>query len=278
MNDATEKLLKASHLGKETKYISTYTPELLFPISRQPKRDEINVPNPLPFYGFDVWNVYELSWLNEQGKPQVAIGVITLPCDTPKIIESKSMKLYFNSLNNTKFLNKETVVETVKKDLSYAAEKTVDVNIQLLHEVEDLRTETFPGECIDTLDITIEEYLVNPNLLSTEADIVTESLYSNLLRSNCLATGQPDWGSVKIEYSGKKINRESLLKYIISFRNHIEFHEQCVERMFMDIMRECQPEQLTIEARYTRRGGIDINPIRSTNPNIMATNTRQLRQ
>lgn len=266
-----------SQLGKTTEYITKYNPTILFPIARAPKRAEINVTEPLPFYGYDVWNAYELSWLNENGKPQVAIGEIILPCDTPNIIESKSVKLYFNSLNNTQFPHLDSVITTIKNDLSKSAGKDIDVRIQLLEDIQDICTESFSGKCIDGLDITTNDYQVNPGLLSVENESVEETLYSNFFNSICLATRQPDWASIKIQYQGKKLNREGLLKYLISYRNHSEFHEQCIERALMDILRRCQPNALTIEARFTRRGGIDINPIRSTQQ-ITPSNCRQIRQ
>lgn len=267
-----------SQLGKKTQYATQYAPELLFPIPRALKRAEIKITTPPPFYGYDIWNAYELSWLNDKGKPMVAIAEFILPCDSPNIIESKSMKLYLNSLNNTKFSSTKSVINTIKKDLSQAAGAPIEITIQMLPEIKPIQTNHFSGYCIDSLDITINKYEVNPNLLTTEKERVEETLYSDLLRSNCLVTAQPDWASIQIHYKGKKINHENLLKYIISCRNSLEFHEQCVERIFMDIMRHCKPESLTIEARYTRRGGLDINPIRSTSSDILPKNHRQARQ
>lgn len=274
MNTSTT---QESPLGKATKYETEYNPTLLFPIARAPKRTELGVTSSLPFFGCDLWNAYELSWLNEKGKPQVAIGEIVVPCDTPNIIESKSMKLYFNSLNNTRFPNLSAVMTTVQNDLSNAVGKTITVKIKPLDEIQDIRTESFPGQCIDDLDIIINDYQVKPSLLMTENTVVKETLYSNYFNAICLATGQPDWASIKVQYHGKKINHESLLKYLISYRNHSEFHEQCIERVFMDILQHCKPTLLTVEARFTRRGGIDINPVRSTNT-ITPTNRRQIRQ
>ena len=272
-----ETQLQDSQLGKATEYRRKYNSTLLFPIARAPKRAEINVTSPLPFYGYDVWNAYELSWLNEKGKPQAAIGEIIFPCETPNIIESKSMKLYFNSLNNTSFPNVDTVTETIKNDLSKSAGTAVELRIQLIENTQDIRTETFTGKCIDDLDISIEDYQVNPKLLCVEQEDVKEILYSNYFNSICFATGQPDWASIKIHYHGNRISHESLLKYLISYRNHSEFHEQCIERAFMDILEQCRPKSLTIEARFTRRGGIDINPIRSTEK-VVPSNRRQIRQ
>ncbi len=256
--------LDKSHLGKAVVYDNPYDPSLLFPISRQPKRDEIEVPKVLPFHGIDIWNVYELSWLNDKGKPIVAIGEIYLPCDTPNIIESKSLKLYFNSFNQTKFHSQESLQETIKKDLSQAAGCQIDFKILSLVNYPFSILKTLTGNCLDDLDITTETYQERPDFLILESnEWVSEHLYSHLLKSNCPVTNQPDWGTVFIHYHGKKIDSTGLLKYIISMRLHNEFHEQCVERIYMDILRQCQPEKLTVYARYTRRGGLDINPFRS---------------
>ena len=254
-----------SELGKKTAYASHYDPEKLFPIPRKEKRDEIGVTASLPFFGFDLWNHYEVSWLNEKGKPVVAIAEIIYGCDSRCIIESKSMKLYFNSLNNTHFKNVETVQDLIKKDIQERIDGDVIVNIMLLDNLRDERVFTgFDGICLDDLDVECTTYLVEPSYLTSENEIAEETLYSNLLKSNCLVTNQPDWGSVQIAYKGKKINHEGLLRYLVSFRNHNEFHEQCIERIFVDIMKYCQPEELTVYGRYTRRGGLDINPYRST--------------
>ncbi len=269
-----------SNLGKKTVYDSQYNPDKLFPITRKSKRDEIGITGELPFYGYDVWNHYEVSWLNESGKPVVALAVISYCCSTPLIIESKSLKLYFNSFNNTKFKNVEAVCATVKKDLEEKLHGTVNVIITPLANVrEDTLHNHFQGENIDELDVTCTTYLVDPTLLKTENEKVSETLQTNLLRSNCLITNQPDWGSVQISYKGNKINRESLLKYIVSFRNHNEFHEQCVERIFVDIMKYCKPDELTVYGRYTRRGGLDINALRTTDKNACeVSNFRLCRQ
>lgn len=267
-----------SPLGKETTYISEYQRDLLFPIPRKSKRDEIHVPDTLPFKGVDIWNAYELSWLNSKGKPIVALGEFILPSESPNIIESKSLKLYLNSFTNTKFASIEKVRETIQKDLSDFAGSDVTVKIISVDDCAEMEIKAFSGICLDALDIECQEYLVNPAFLHTDTHIVTETLYSNLLKSNCLVTGQPDWGSVQIHYTGQKIQHEALLKYLISFRNHNEFHEQCVERIFMDILKHCRPEKLTVYARYTRRGGLDINPFRSTEKAFPDEILRQCRQ
>lgn len=266
-------------LGKTSTYISQYKPDLLFPIPRQSKRSEIGIDSSgaLPFQGGDFWNAFELSWLNAKGKPVVAAAEFLFPCVTENIIESKSFKLYLNSFNNTRFDSFAVVEATLRRDLSNAAGGDVDVKLMSLREAPELLTRVFSGICLDELDIHCDTYTTTPDYLATEKAIVTETLYSDLLKSNCLVTGQPDWASVQITYTGKKIQHEGLLKYIVSFRNHNEFHEQCVERMFMDISRHCEPERLFIYARYTRRGGLDINPYRANYP-VAVSNLRLWRQ
>lgn len=281
MSDKDSQIPELSELGKKSEYDSSYNPEKLFPIPRKLKRDEIGVPDELPFHGYDLWNHYEVSWLNMKGKPVVALAEIVYCADTPNIIESKSMKLYFNSFNNHQFSDVETLKNTIENDIAANVGGQVYVSLYTLPEMSGANPiALFDGACIDNIDIACTEYLVNPDYLFTESDIVEETLHSHLLKSNCLVTNQPDWGSVLIEYKGRKINHEGLLKYIISFRNHNEFHEQCIERIFMDIMRTCQPDELTVYGRYTRRGGLDINPYRSTKPIHVGQwkNTRLCRQ
>jgi 7-cyano-7-deazaguanine reductase len=270
---------EASPLGKKVSYVQHYSPELLFPITRQGKRDEIGIGKALPFYGADIWNTYELSWLNKKGKPIVGLAQIVVPCESPNIIESKSLKLYFNSLNQTQFADTAQLAATLTKDLSSSAGKEVSVQIWEMEAFPDTTITKLKSTCLDCLDISCDTYETDPGFLKNEShEIVEESLHSNLLRSNCLVTGQPDWGTVEISYRGKKIDHNGLLRYIVSFRHHIEFHEQCVERIFMDIMRQCRPQSLSIVARYTRRGGIDINPYRSTDPTFKPINLRLCRQ
>ena len=271
--------IQNSALGQKSAYISEYTPELLFPIARKIKRDEIGIDeNNLPFYGIDIWNHYEVSWLNPKGKPMVACAVMYIPAISANIIESKSMKLYFNSFNNHKFASKEELVEIITKDLSQAANAQVKVELHELNYAGYAISEP-AGECLDDLDIVIADYTVNPQLLTANPNKqVKEKLYSNLLKSNCLVTFQPDWATLMIEYQGAQIDREALLRYIISFRNHNEFHEQCVERIFNDISKFCAPDELTVMARFTRRGGLDINPIRASQPLTSYPNLRLIRQ
>jgi len=262
MNDFEDNL----PLGKTTVYTSEYDPALLCPIPRQFKRDEIGLPADLPFHGVDVWNAYELSWLTPQGKPVVAMGEFRIPCESPNLIESKSIKLYLNSFNQTRFDDFESVRALLSQDLGGAAGTPVDVRLLSAAEFADESLATLPGHCIDDLDIKVENYILSPDLLEGATDPqqqVAETLHSHLLKSNCLVTSQPDWGSLLIRYEGAKIDHEALLRYLISFRQHNEFHEQCVERIYTDLMRFCQPQKLTVYARYTRRGGLDINPYRS---------------
>lgn len=256
---------EASPLGKPATYQTKYAPSLLFPIARQQKRDEIGVSGTLPFFGVDIWNAYELSWLNLRGKPQVAIATFTVPADSPNIIESKSLKLYLNSFNQTKVASAEALIETLRNDLSDGFGAPVQVKLTLPDEFSKLQLGELEGLVLDRLDIEVNEYTPNPGLLKAnhQEAIVEETLVSHLLKSNCLVTGQPDWASVQIRYVGAQIDQESLLQYLIGFRNHNEFHEQCVERIFMDILRQCRPQKLAVYARYTRRGGLDINPWRS---------------
>jgi 7-cyano-7-deazaguanine reductase len=271
--------LAQSPLGRKQSYISTYSPDLLFPIPRAEKRDEIGITFSLPFKGVDIWTAFELSWLNMKGKPCVAIAEFHIPCESSHIIESKSFKLYLNSFNQTSFDSVEQVKAILTKDLSEKTNSTVKVLIHSLRTFKNAVIENFDGECLDDLNITCNIYHAHPDYLNSASNNdVSEVLYSDLLKSNCLVTGQPDWGSVQINYTGPKIDREGLLKYIVSFRNHNEFHEQCVERMFVDILNRCHCKTLTVYARYTRRGGLDINPIRSTNAITPISNQRLARQ
>ena len=275
-----------SLLGKVVPYADRYDASLLYPIARAPKREEIGVPATLPFMGADLWTAYELSWLNLRGKPQLALAHITVPCETPNIVESKSFKLYLNSFNNTPFADAAEVQARLRADLSEVVWRgapqagTVGVRLigpelfdqQAVHELD--------GVNLDRLEVECTQYTPAPELLHAAFDEqpVSEVLTSNLLKSNCLVTGQPDWASVQIHYSGPQIDQAGLLKYLVSFRNHNEFHEQCVERIFMDIWTRCRPVKLSVYARYTRRGGLDINPWRSSQPQQPPANIRTARQ
>jgi len=259
--------LSNSDLGKPVTYSANYDSNKLFAIPRHEKRAEIGINHELPFYGYDLWNHYEVSWLNQKGKPVVALAEISYPADSVNIVESKSLKLYFNSLNNTHFVNEKAVAEIISSDLENIIQSKVEVKIiPLLSIQENLIVPHFEGFNLDSLDINCSNYEVMPSLLTIATNKVEETLNSNLLKANCLITNQPDWASVQIHYQGPQINHEGLLAYLISFRNHNEFHEQCIERIFVDIMSNCKPETLSIYGRFTRRGGLDINPFRSTQP------------
>ena len=271
--------LTHSFLGKKVSYVDQYDPTLLFPIPREQKRAEIGIDGPLPFYGCDTWNAFELSWLNAKGKPIVALARFDIACDSKNLVESKSFKLYLNSFNNSKFESVDQVRSVLQGDIEKAAQGRVSVEIYSADDVGVIPIKNFDAQCIDDQDIVIDTYIVEPAFLNANKNqIIHEKIYSNLLKSNCLVTGQPDWGSVMIEYAGPKIDHEGLLKYIISFRNHNEFHEQCVERIFMNILTYCKPQHLTVRACYTRRGGLDINPIRSTEKMNLTANSRMVRQ
>jgi 7-cyano-7-deazaguanine reductase len=275
-----------SQLGKASAYVDRYDASLLFPLARADQRAGIGALTNPPFFGADMWTAFELSWLNPRGKPQVALAHITVPCETTYLVESKSFKLYLNSFNNTVFADAAEVRRRIRTDISAAVwhggpmQASVGVKLvppelfdrEPLYEME--------GLSLDRLDIECSRYTPAPDLLHTEVEEqpVTEVLCSNLLKSNCLVTGQPDWGSIQISYTGMPINQEGLLQYLVSFRNHNEFHEHCVERIFMDIWTRCNPVKLAVYARYTRRGGLDINPFRTSYPQALPANTRTARQ
>jgi len=271
-----------SPLGKTSAYQTQYAPDLLFPIPRLQKREEIGLGEGvrLPFFGVDIWNAYELSWLNMRGKPQVAIATISAPADSPNIVESKSFKLYLNSFNQTKLAGIDALTELLRQDLSAAFGAPVHVSITTPDAFGSLKMGELEGTLLDRLDVEIDQYVPAPGLLSANHDEapVEETLVSHLLKSNCLVTGQPDWGTVQIRYVGPQIEQEGLLKYLIGFREHNEFHEQCVERIFMDVLRQCKPTKLAVYARYTRRGGLDINPWRANFSTAMPGNLRTARQ
>lgn len=254
-----------SLLGKPACYQAEYDPSLLFPIPRQDKRNEIGIRGTLPFFGADIWNAYEVSWLNLRGKPQVAIATFIIPAESANIVESKSFKLYLNSYNQTRLDGTDTLLARLKADVSAAVGAAVQVRLTLPDAFGNVAFAELEGLSLDRLDIEVDSYAPNPGLLRAAqgAEPVEETLVSNLLKSNCLVTGQPDWGSVQIHYVGAPIDQAGLLQYLIGFRTHNEFHEQCVERIFIDVLRQCQPLKLAVYARYTRRGGLDINPWRS---------------
>ena len=267
-------------LGKQVDYEFEYNPDLLQGVPRSLSRDTLNLAGfGLPFDGIDTWTGYELSWLNLKGKPNVAILECHVPITSKNLIESKSFKLYLNSFNQTKFASAEDVRQVLQADLSACAGEPVEVKLILPEQFSSLQFQEFNGTLLDSLDVEIDQYSPNTQYLTVAKNEtgVQETLVSHLLKSNCLITSQPDWASIQIRYEGKAIEHEGLLKYLISFRQHNEFHEQCVERIYNDIMQHCQPDKLTVCARYTRRGGLDINPFRS-NYEAPYANHRQARQ
>ena len=271
--------LENTDLGKKVQYDDQYNPEKLVAIPRSLQREEMNIGTQLPFFGFDIWNHYEVSWLNQKGKPIVALAEIIINCESPSIIESKSMKLYFNTFNNTQFKDINVVQQTIQNDLEEKILYPVEIRLHPLNELKKIALcNNFEGICIDELDVACDQYTVDTSLIKTGKEVISETLYSNLLKSNCLVTNQPDWASLQIKYTGKKIDQQNLLRYIVSFRNHNEFHEHCVERIFTDLLRAAQPEELTVYSRFTRRGGLDINPYRTTTSNIRLDNIRLARQ
>jgi 7-cyano-7-deazaguanine reductase len=268
-------------LGKISSSPMQFNPELLFPIPRSTNRALLNCGATLPFIGVDIWNAYELSWLGPRNKPEVAIAQFDIPFDSPFLIESKSFKLYLNSLNYANFRDTQAIQSQLKTDLSQACGTSIQVQLFSPQEWKNLRLGEPEGRLLDRLDIAIfpEE---PPDSMWLTADFdsapIEQILYSNLLRSNCPVTGQPDWASIFIEYMGPAITEASLLRYLIAFRNHQEFHEHCVEKIFCDIKNQCKPLKLSVYARYTRRGGLDINPYRTDTTSAWPKNTRLARQ
>ena len=275
-----DKSLNALKLGQQTKYAEKYDRTLLQPVPRRLNRDQLNITATQPFtIGADIWTAYEISWLNPKGVPQVAIADVSIDFRSKNLIESKSFKLYLNSFNQTTFADFADVQQTLQRDLQDCAQGEVNVRLNSLADYTAQPIVALSGDCIDAQDIEVRNYAFNATLLNqcTGDHLVEETLVSHLLKSNCLITQQPDWGSLQIHYVGKQINREQLLRYIISFRQHNEFHEQCIERIFCDLMQYAKPEKLTVYARYTRRGGLDINPYRS-NFEPLPQNLRLARQ
>ncbi|CBY80853.1 NADPH-dependent 7-cyano-7-deazaguanine reductase [Haemophilus influenzae biotype aegyptius] len=272
--------LKSLKLGQKTEYASQYDRTLLQPVPRSLNRDGLGITQKQPFtIGADIWTAYEISWLNEKGLPQVAIADIYLDYQSQNLIESKSFKLYLNSFNQSKFADFNAVQQTMQRDLSECAQGDVKVRLNPVVVYDSQKIDHLQGDCIDEQDIEITSYEFNADWLKdcVSDEIIEEKLVSHLLKSNCLITNQPDWGTLHIHYVGKKINHEKLLRYVVSFRQHNEFHEQCVERIFCDLMHYAKPEKLTVYARYTRRGGLDINPFRSNFENL-PENLRLARQ
>jgi 7-cyano-7-deazaguanine reductase len=255
-------------LGKNTPATEGYAPELLCPLPRQPGREALGIAaSALPFSGVDIWNLYELSWLNARGLPQAATGQLTVPCDSVNLVESKSLKLYLNALNQTRFDSMAAVSATIERDLTACCGSPVALRLSALNEQPEHHPSAgVAGECLDGLDVSPEHFTPDPGVLQARGEPRSERLYTNLFRSLCPVTDQPDWATMIIQYQGPAIDRESLLHYLVSFRRHNGFHEQCVETVFAHIQERCQPKVLSVYAAFLRRGGIDINPLRTNDP------------
>lgn len=267
-----------SPLGKSSAYPDRYDARLLFPVPRAPQRTALGIGAALPFHGVDVWNAYELSWLDARGKPEVAIGEFRVPATTPNLVESKSLKLYLGGYTQERFASADDVRARIARDLSTAAGGDVAVALVTPRRFAALALDELDGESIDALPLAIDHHgPPDADLLRASGDDIEETLVSNLLKSNCPVTGQPDWASLQIRYAGPRIDREGLLRYLVSFRAHSDFHEHCIERIYVDLVRRCAPRRLAVYARYTRRGGLDINPWRSSEPGDPA-NSRTARQ
>lgn len=264
-------------LGRSTDYDATYSPDLLHPLPRQEGRARLGLGHSLPFTGWDIWNGYELSWLDSRGKPVVAWGEFRMPAESPRLVESKSFKLYLNALNHCRFDDVSTVEQLIAQDLAICVGAPVVVKLRLPADWPQTMVQP-EGACLDDLPVAIEHYEPAPQLLSSGGDIVEECLFSRLLRSRCPVTGQPDWGAVAVQYRGPAIDRAGLLAYLISYRLHQDFHEQCVERIFLDVLSQCRPQLLTVGARYLRRGGLDINPWRTNDGGYEPRNGRLFQQ
>ncbi|WP_353202340.1 NADPH-dependent 7-cyano-7-deazaguanine reductase QueF [Polynucleobacter sp.] len=270
-------------LGQATQYPEQYDPGLLYPIPRSENRLKLGLKEgqALPFVGVDIWNAFELSWLNHKGKPQIALAEFQIPADSPQMIESKSFKLYLNSLNNTRFEDENQLRERLIADLSKVAGSKITTKINPTEAIAKKGIQEMGGVLLDRLDIEIDPHIpADPHLLGVNEDFgpIEQCLVSHLLKSNCPVTGQPDWASVQIRYQGRPILEEGLLRYLIGFRQLGEFHEHCVETIFSDIKRYCKPDKLSVYARYTRRGGLDINPFRTDHNAPWPENTRHSRQ
>lgn len=277
---------EGSPLGRTVEHVEQVDPGLLYPIDRAEARTPLGLGAALPFVGADLWTAYELSWLNPRGKPQLAIAHITVPCESPKLIESKSLKLYLGSYAQTVIASVDELQQRLRADLAEAlwrgdaGQGSIGLKLVLPEAFENERIREPQGLSLDRLDLDCSHYQPAPELLRADPTqaMVHETLYSRLLRSRCPVTGQPDWGTVELSYAGHPIDQAGLLAYIVSFRQHPDFHEACVERIFLDVMARCRPARLSVLARYTRRGGLDINPWRSSHPQPLPANVRQARQ
>ena len=256
--------LAASPLGHATVYAERYDPALLFAVERAPLREGLGFGGTLPFRGADLWTAYEVSWLDPAGKPQVAVATFVVPATSPRIVESKSVKLYLTALNQSKFASAADVAATLARDLSAATGAAVDATLATPDAFAATGRQELAGECLDTFPLHVDAFLPDPGALATGSAVETRTWTTRLFRSVCPVTGQPDFACVQIRYRGRAIDPAGLLRYLVSFRRHPGFHEHCVERIFADIRERCAPEALDVYARFARRGGVDINPFRTS--------------
>lgn len=252
-----------SPLGKPTGYPDRYDPSLLFPIDRAAQRGALGLRGTLPFSGADLWTAYEISWLDGRGKPQLAVGELRIPADSPATVESKSLKLYLGSFAQERLPTRERLAQTIAGDLARICRADIEVLLHPATAVAAPGIAELPGVSLDDEDVAADVAAPDPALLSIDGAIAEETLCSALFRSNCPVTGAPDYADVMVRYRGPRIARAALLSYLLSYRRHAAFHESCVERIYVDLAAHCRPERLTVYARFTRRGGIDINPFRS---------------
>lgn len=276
-------VLQHGLLGQSTDYPTSYCPDILYPISRQLGRESLALPAEQLSLGVDFWHCFEVSWLDNNHISQVAMLRLSIAANSPLIIESKSLKLYLNSLNFTIFDCQDSVLATIRRDLSACLQTQVEISLFELNQPDSLPIDKPDGVCIDkacqnkkiALSTQVDSGLLG---MPSDGQMVKQSYYSHLLRSNCPVTNQPDWGTVQIDIESPLIDCANLLAYLLSYRQHNGFHEQCVEQIFCDLTCAFRPKTLMVRAWYTRRGGIDINPVRVSDLSLLPKPSRLIRQ
>lgn len=267
-----------SPLGKAARYPEAYDATLLYPVERAPQREALGVVGEVPFHGADRWTAWELAWLDGSGRPCAGIARFSVPCTSRSVVESKSVKLWLVSLNNARFDGVDALRATLSRDLSGATGAGVDVDVALPDRWSSLARAEPDGASIDDVVPGAFPGVPDPSLLRSGGAPVDETLVTRAFRSLCPVTGQPDYATISIDYRGPAIDRAGLLAYLIGYRHHPGFHEHCVESIYMDVLRACGPQRLTVEARFTRRGGVDINPFRSSDPATDVRSSPTIRQ
>ena len=270
--------LDASPLGRATIYAEAYEPALLFAVERAPLRDGLGFGARLPFRGADLWTAYELSWLDPDGKPEVGVATFAVPADSPRIVESKSVKLYLTALNQSRFASSGALAATLARDLSAATGAVVDAALFAPDAFAGRGQRELEGDCLDAIPLAVDVFAPEPQALAAGGAVVEKTWMTRLFRSVCPVTGQPDYASVQIRYRGPAIEPAGLLRYLVSFRRHPGFHEHCVEHIWSDVWQRCRPEALSVYARFTRRGGVDINPYRTSGGEPVPANIPTARQ